>query len=190
MEYTTHTDETLARMSADGDTLAFQELTRRYLKHAFNFVRQYVREQEGAEDITQDAFLKAWKHISRFKPGYSFKPWLFTIARNTALDYIKKKKSIAFSSIEGDEDEGSFAETIPDAGPLPNEIYADKELGSMLDEAMKILPPEHRAVVVMHYREDMTFEEIAKIIKKPMNTVKSWHRRSLLKIRDKLMHLK
>jgi RNA polymerase sigma-70 factor (ECF subfamily) len=190
MDYHSHTDEELAHMSAEGDASAFQELTHRYLKHIFNFARQYVRENETAEDVAQDAFLKAWKHIGRFKHGYSFKPWLFTIARNTALDYIKKKKAIAFSDMQDNDEDQSFSDLIADEEPLPPEIFAHKELGAEITEAMKVLIPEHRAVLIMHYHHDMTFEEIAQSMKKPMNTVKSWHRRSLAKIRDKLMHLK
>jgi RNA polymerase sigma factor (sigma-70 family) len=187
------TDEALIQRVKDGDDAAFQELTRRYLSHIYNFVMQYVRSVDEAEDVTQDAFFKAWKHIKRFKDGMRFKPWLFTIARNTALDYLKKKKAISFSNMSRDgEDDGlDFTETIvDDTEPLPPEIFARAELADEVSSVLKELHPDHRSVLIMHYHHEMTFEEIAKAMKKPMNTVKSWHRRSLIRIKDKLLHHK
>ncbi|MDD5165383.1 MAG: RNA polymerase sigma factor [Candidatus Pacebacteria bacterium] len=189
-----NTDEDLVREIKKGDDASFHILMSRYMKHVFNFILQYVRVREEAEDVTQDAFFKAWKHINRFKDGMKFKPWLFTIARNTALDYIKKKKAVVFSEMDQTDSDGeaisTFSDTLTDEAPLPPEIFANKELGSQLDVAMNILHPDHRAVLIMHYHEDMTFEEIADTIKKPMNTIKSWHRRSLEKIRDSLVHIR
>jgi len=184
-------DEELIKKVKKGDDTAFQELMSRYTKHIFNFILQYVKVREEAEDVSQDTFFKVWKYMKRFKEDMKFKPWLFTIARNTALDYIKKKKALTFSSIEGDEDDSfNFADTISDNEPLPPELFARKELANELLGAMTDLHPDHRSVLMMHYHEDMTFEEIAEIMKKPMNTVKSWHHRSLLKVKTKLMHRK
>ncbi len=189
-----NTDEDLVRDAKTGDDHAFHILMSRYMQHIFNFVLQYVRIREEAEDVTQDAFFKAWKYINRFKDGMRFKPWLFTIARNTALDYLKKKKAVSFSEMDyadsDNENISVFAETIADEQPLPADIFARAELAEQLDQAMSILHPDHRAVLMMHYREDMTFEEIAETIKKPMNTVKSWHRRSLEKIQGSLVRIR
>ncbi len=184
-------DEELIKKVKKGDDMAFQELMSRYTKHIFNFILQYVKSREEAEDVSQDTFFKVWKNMKRFKDGMKFKPWLFTIARNTALDYIKKKKAITFSSMENDEEDSfNFADTLSDTEPLPPELFARKELATELSGAMSDLHPDHRSVLVMHYQEDMTFEEISEIMKKPMNTVKSWHHRSLSKVKNKLVHRK
>jgi RNA polymerase sigma-70 factor (ECF subfamily) len=185
-------DEDLIQKIKDGDDGAFQELTSRHIKHIFNFVFQYVRTKEDSEDVTQETFFKTWKYMRRFKDGMKFKPWLFTIARNTALDYIKKKKAITFSDMNTDADDDSmdFSETIADTGPSPTEIFARAELADEVSGIMDDLHPDHRNVLIMHYRYEMTFEEIADSMKKPMNTVKSWHRRSLARIKNKLLHHK
>jgi len=184
-------DEDLVEQIKKGDDKAFQQLMERYIKYIFNFIRQYVRVQEDVEDVTQDTFFKIWKYIKRFKKGMKFKPWLFTIARNTALDYIKKKKAIPFKDLVNSDDENvSFEETIVDNEPLPPEIFAQAELADEFREVLSVLHPDHQAVLLMHYQQEMTFEEIAEIMDKPMNTVKSWHRRSLSKVKDKLMHRK
>jgi RNA polymerase sigma-70 factor (ECF subfamily) len=177
------TDEELVEKCRTGDDRAFHELMSRHLKHIFNFARQYVRNNDDAEDIAQDAFFKAWKYIRRFKKGAKFQPWLFAITRNTALDHIKKKKAVAFSSMDDTENDITFGEGLADMEPLPSEIFARASLADELMASMSSLPSDHRAVLIMHYHDDMTFDEIADIMKKPMNTIKSWHRRSLEKIR-------
>ena len=186
-----YSDEDLVEQIKTGDDDAFRTLMERYMKHIHNFVHHYIRTDDDAEDVTQDAFYKTWKYIKRFKDGMKFKPWLFTIARNTALDHIKKKKAVPFNDMNGDDDETLiFEETIVDTEPLPPEIFAKKELADEFKKILEILHPDHRAVITMHYEQEMTFEEIAKIMDKPMNTVKSWHRRSLSKIKGKMLHRK
>ena len=179
----TENDEELVEKCKKNDDVAFKELMSRHLKHIFNFARQYVRNDEDAEDVAQDAFFKAWKYIKHFKAGAKFKPWLFAIARNTALDHVKKKKAVSFSSIDDTENDVAFSDSLADNEPLPPEIFARAQLGDELMASMANLHPDHRAVLIMHYHDGMTFDEIADIMKKPMNTVKSWHRRSLAKIR-------
>ena len=156
---------------------------RRYLKPIYNFVRQYLRAEDDAEDASQDIFFKVWKYAGRFKHGKRFKPWLYTIARNTALDHIKKRRASAFSELDDVENGLEFEDTLKDEEPLPDEIFESVESSAMLDTLLDTLHPDHRTVLILHYREEMTFNEIAIVMKKPMNTVKSWHRRALGKIR-------
>ncbi len=182
------TDEQLAKQAQKGDIEAFNVLIKRHTNHIYNFVRQYSPHTEDAEDTTQDTFLKAWKHLSRFKTEKKFLTWLFTIARNTAIDRTKKQRSISFSRMETPDDDLSFSETLPDLQPLPPELFEHRELAHELKDALLQIHPDHRTTLLMHYQEDMTFEEIAVIMKKPMNTVKSWHRRALSKVKNILMH--
>src|SRR5262245_56989543 len=93
-------DEELAARAQEGHQRAFQALMERYIGRIFSFVMQYARDGDEAEDIAQDAFFKAWKHIGRFRRDARFRPWLYAIARNTALDHVKKKRAAAFSDIE------------------------------------------------------------------------------------------
>ncbi len=181
-------DEELAEATKNGDDNAYQALMRRYMNHIFNFARQYAKNDDDAEDIIQDSFFKVWKYIKRFDKGKSFRPWLFTITRNTALDHVKKKRAMSFSEIDDGNDEVSFAETLHDPEPLPQEIFDRALLSEEITGALSTLHPDHRAVLVMHYQQEMTFDEIADVMKKPMNTVKSWHRRALIKVRDLFVH--
>ncbi len=190
MERSEITDSELAILAQKGDDAAFEALMRRHMQAMWYFVRQYSKNEEDTEDIVQDAFFKAWKNLKRFDPGRSFKPWLFKIARNTALDQIKKRRSMAFSELDSDEGEAPFAETLEDAEPLAHELFEQAELRAELDEALETLHPDHRAVLIMRYQEGLSFVEIGEILDRPMNTVKSWHRRALHKAQKSLPHRK
>ena len=189
-DYSTATDSDLAEACKQGDDLAFKALMERHARSVFNFARQYVKTEDDIEDAVQDTFFKVWRYIKRFKKERAFKPWLFTIARNTALDYIKKRRAAAFSTLDDTENDLAFADTLEDTEPLAPEIFETAELAAELDESMKGLHPDHRAVIIMHYREELTFDEIAAILGRPMNTVKSWHHRAVIKIRGLLAHRK
>jgi len=182
----TETDEQLANLCKEGDDLAFQRLMNRYLNPIYGFIRQYIRGMEDVEDVVQNTFFKAWKNIKRFKADHPFKPWIYTIARNTALDHIKRKKAVTFSELDGEEDEVHFDETLSDTEPIADELFAQAEQRDKLNKVMEVLHPDHRAILIMHYHQEMTFEEISEAIGKPMNTVKSWHRRALIKIKGQL----
>jgi RNA polymerase sigma-70 factor (ECF subfamily) len=177
------TDEELLASAHNKDDEAFEVLMRRYIKPLFYFAKQYVGDDAAAEDITQETFFKAWRNIGKFKTGKTFRPWVYTIARNTALDYIKKKRAVAFSELDDLDKDDSFADTVQDTAPLPIEIFEQVESAEQLESAMQALHPDHRTTLIMHYYEELTFDEIAIVMGKPLNTVKSWHRRSLSKLK-------
>lgn len=183
-EYSGHSDEDLAESSKGKDEEAFKELMRRYLRPIYNFAHQYGKTVEDAEDIAQDTFYKVWKYIGRYGKGRQFRPWLYTIARNTALDHIKKKRAVSFTDLDDSDNDLQFADTLESTEPLQPEIFETAMEVSRLAEAMKGLHPDHRAILLLHYREEMTFDEIADIVGRPMNTVKSWHRRALIRLRE------
>jgi RNA polymerase sigma-70 factor (ECF subfamily) len=185
--YLSKSDEELIESYKRGDDASFQTLMRRSLKPVFNFVYQYVRNTEEAEDVTQDTFFKAWKNIKKFKGDKKWKPWLFTIARNTALDYIKKRKSTPFSELNSNEEESiPFSETLEDSEPLADELFEQVQNVEELMATMDTLKPEYHSILMLHYHQELTFKEIATVMNKPMNTVKSWHRRALENVKETL----
>ena len=186
--YAGQSDEELAEACKNKNEFAFQELMRRYMRPIVNFSRQYAKAVEDAEDIAQDTFLKVWKHIGRYAKGRQFRPWLYAIARNTALDFIKKKKAAVFSDLDDEANDLQFADTLEDTEPSPAELSGRAAMAGELAEAMLDIHPDHRAILILHYRENMTFDQIAVIVGRPMNTVKSWHRRALLRLKDSLSH--
>jgi RNA polymerase sigma-70 factor, ECF subfamily len=161
-----------------------QPLINQHLKSVYNYVYRIINDKNEAEDITQETFLKAWKSFKKFDPNKNFKTWLFTIARNTTFDYLRKRKNISFSRLDAPEGEGgSFSETIPDIEPLPDEMFERKELGKEVEKALSQIRQDFREIILLHYTEELTFDEISEVVGKPLNTVKSQHRRALSAIR-------
>jgi RNA polymerase sigma-70 factor (ECF subfamily) len=144
-----------------------------------------INDRAIAEDLTQETFIKAWKSLSRFDAMKAFKPWLFSIARNTAIDYVRKKQPFSFSSLEDEEDQ-AFTDSVTDPRPLPSSLLEHKDLGNQLAQALTHLSPVARSIVLMHETEDLTFQEIADALNEPLNTVKSRYRRALLLLQTKL----
>lgn len=181
-------DEELIIEIKTGNDIAFQELMCRYLDVIFNFVRQYSGNNEDAEDITQDSFFKAWKNIHSFKKGKTFKPWMYAIARNTALDWVKKKHTTVFSLLDDSDNDLSFSDSLADNEPLSDELFSRAQTSEVLILIQKELHPDYQSTLFMHYRENMTFDEISQIMEKPVNTVKSWHRRALQALKKIILH--
>jgi RNA polymerase sigma-70 factor (ECF subfamily) len=172
--------------SVEGSEEAFSELLGFYLKPVFNFVFRMAGNAKDAEDITQEVFIKLWKNLKKYEPGKNFKAWLFSIARNTAIDWLRKRKNISFSEFEDEEGENQLFNLVPDAGPWPDELAVKAENSKIMDEMVGKLPVIYKEVIVLRYKNQFTFEEIGKITKRPLNTVKSQHQRALNSLRKLL----
>jgi len=189
MEKSHDNDDQLIAEYLAGDEDAFTALVKNHLTPVYSFVYRLVGDARNTEDITQETFLKAWKHIRRFRPGSNFKTWLFTIAHRTAVDFLRKKKDLVFSDFENDKGENALLATTADSGPLPDEKSMDAFDAAKLEEALVQLPPLYREVLLLHYHNHLTFDAVAGIVGKPLNTVKSQHRRALLALRGLLNHM-
>jgi RNA polymerase sigma-70 factor (ECF subfamily) len=162
---------------------SFELLVSRYTKPLYNFTFRLTGNPQTAEDLVQETFIKVWKNLKKYDPKHSFKGWIFTIARNTTTDYLRKKKTVPFSALSKD-DNSPFEETISDTATLPDETLALLEDTNLLEQLLATLPLDYQIVLLLHYQEALTFEEIAEIVDKPPNTVKSWHRRALITLRE------
>ncbi len=171
------------RLVADyiaGDDSAVAILIDLNLKTIFNFAHRLTGNSEDAEDVAQETFLKMWRNLKKYRRGENFKAWLFTIARNTAIDLMRKRKSLAFSIFENDEGGNELTESLIDIEPLPDEIFAKAEEKGWLKNTLDKLSPKHQEVLILHYNENFTFDEIGGILGKSLNTAKSRHRRAVI----------
>jgi RNA polymerase sigma-70 factor (ECF subfamily) len=167
-----------------GNEVAFKELVYKYTPAIFNFTVRFVG-ADYVNDITQDVFIKVWKNLKKFDAKKaSFKTWIFTIARNTITDYLRKKKMINFSVL--DKEEENFADNIEDDVILPDEALAKMEDKEFLNKLLDEIPINYKEVLILYYQEDMTFKEIGELLGKPLNTVKSHHHRALTILREML----
>jgi RNA polymerase sigma-70 factor (ECF subfamily) len=175
-------DNELVIAYKQGDQSAIETLVARHISSIYNFVTRFVGEEQ-ADDVTQETFVKVWKHIKRYDESRNFKVWLFTIAKRVAIDFTRKKKNTPFSSFENENGEVFEFE---DSSPLPQETFGKKETAEAIAILIKELPVDRRAIVVLHDAEMLSFAEIALIMDRPMNTVKSQYRRALSVLRNKI----
>lgn len=180
------TDETLVAAFRDGDDQALRTLVERHMAGVYRFVFGYAKDADTAEGITQDVFVKVWKNAKRFDVNKNFKTWLFTIAKNTALDSLKQKRSIAFSSFEAADGNNVMIDTIADSNHLPDELAAQSEAQKKLEATIDELNPAAGKLVKMRDFEQLSFKDIAAALGKPVNTVKSTYRRTLALLRKKI----
>jgi RNA polymerase sigma-70 factor (ECF subfamily) len=175
-------DKEIIENFLNGDDNCFSDILGRYLKPVYNFLYQLTSDNSAIDDLTQETFIKAWKNINKFDRNKNFKAWIFTIAKNTAYDYFKKKKTIPFSNFI-DEEGNNKLENISDNGILPDEILDRKDAAEMMEKKLKEIPEKYRIILTLHYREDFSLYEIAEILDRPYNTIKSGHQRALKKLK-------
>jgi RNA polymerase sigma-70 factor (ECF subfamily) len=182
----TLTDAELVQRVLISDDIALKELVDRYLPSVYTFCLRYMGNAEDAQDAAQETFLKAWRKLRRFDTSKSLKTWLFAIAKNTATDLMRKRKSVVFSKFDTTEDSNVLTDTLADPEPLPDEIFARASLASDARAALAQLPSRDRAILSLRYEEEESFEDISKILNIPANTVRSMHRRALITLRKLL----
>ena len=163
-----------------------EELVKQYLKPIYGFVFYYAKNRADAEDLTQEVFLRVWKNFKKIDPEKNLKAWLFRIAKNTALDWLKKKKAVPFSNFEDAEGDNPVLDQLTDPAPLPDELFARADLAEQLNAALAKLPENQREVLTLYYLGQLNLPEIAESLKQPLNTIKSRHRRGLIALRQYL----
>lgn len=179
-------DKQLIAEYLDGDEKSLNTLVDRYLLNVYNFALRLVGDRAAAEDITQESFIKAWKSIRGFKQGSSFQTWLFVITRNTAVDWLRKKKELTFSALEKEDGSNLIIETVADQGLSPDSALAQAEDTRLVQSILIELDPKYREVLTLRYSSELTFEQIGQILKKPLHTVKSQHHRAMIALRRSL----
>lgn len=188
-EISEKTDTEIILLYKEGNKGVFKELIDRYTPILYNFVARTTNKND-VSDIIQEVFIKVWKNLEKFDESKAnFKTWIFTIAKNTVIDFSRKKKSFLFSDMfsstnENDiETENSFEENILSEEILPDEALQKLEDIESLNKTLEKLREDYKEVLILYYQEEMTFEEISKILNKSINTVKSQHRRAIMELR-------
>ena len=169
-----------------GNEKSLEVLIKRYLKPIYSFAYRYVGNDQEAEDITQEVFVRVWRNLKKFDQNKKFKTWIFSIAKNTSIDWLRKKKAIPFSNFENEKGENWLIKTIADPCPLPDEIFEQTGIAKILNSAMNQLSPKYRMVLFLRYNDHFTFREIAESLNEPISTIKSRHRRALILLKKLL----
>ena len=177
------------------DDSAFAELMDRYKKPVYHMILKMVRNVDDAEDLTIEAFAKAFRNLSRFKKDYTFSTWLFRIATNNAIDFIRKKKLETYSlnSSFTDDSGDSVNIDVQDKNLTPDEEAIKEQKIELVRMFVTKLPAKYQRLVKLRYFDELSYDEIAKEIEAPLGTVKAQlHRaRELMYelVKDKKKHI-
>ena len=174
-------EQELIARSRDGDTGAFEQLVRIHQGIALRVAYLVVRDHSEAEDVTQDAFVKAFGSLGRFRPGAPLRPWLLRIVRNEALNRVRSRKRRERLALRAGYDPVSG-----DAVPSPEAVVTTEDLNQRVLDALDGLPERHRSVVAHRFLLDLSERETARVLGIPVGTVKSRTARALDKLRAQL----
>jgi RNA polymerase sigma-70 factor, ECF subfamily len=176
-------DADVARLRR-GDLNALSELIARYQNRLYRYLLRIVRQPSEAEDLFQQTWLKVVEKVGSFDVNRNFDAWLFTLARNLAIDHLRRARPQSLDEpVADDWDCTTLADRIPsrDDTPLDNALAVERR--THIDEAMGALPMIYREAISLRFEDGMKIEEIAQIIEVPVSTVKSRLRRSLEQLR-------
>lgn len=168
-------DFALVERAKNDDQKAFAELLRRYRRPVYHLVLKMVRNQEDAEDLTIEAFAKAFKNLPKFNPDFTFSTWLFRIATNNCIDFIRKKRLSTTSIDTTFQDDGGdeMRMDIKDRDLNPQEAAIRDQKITLIRAIVTRLPPKYQVLVRLRYFDELSYEEIAGEIDAPLGTVKA-----------------
>lgn len=182
-------DEELVAMSKAGDIKAFEELVCRYERKIYTIAYRMMGNYEDANDLAQEAFLRAFQSINTFRGESSFSTWLCRIVTNVCRDELRKRYRISIESLDKEVSFGDWEikKQIPASDPGPDEIYEQRELQLELQELIATLAPEFRLTLVLREIQGLTYEEIAEQLECSLGTVKSRISRARNYLKEKLL---
>ena len=159
----------------NGDQKAYAELMGRYRDSVYFMLLKMVNNRDDADDLTIEAFGKAFKRLNQYTPTYAFSTWLFKIASNNCIDFIRRKKMVTLSIDRTFENEegGEMSMDIKAASLNPEEDMVKKQKVQLMHEVVDKLKPRYRVLVELRYFDELSYEEIAEKLELPLGTVKA-----------------
>jgi RNA polymerase sigma-70 factor (ECF subfamily) len=167
-------DKELIRLALDGQQDAYKRIMQKYRNSIYHLIVRMIGYQHEAEDLTQEAFIKAFNSLASFNDEFAFSTWLYKIATNNCIDHLRKRKLKTFSidkPIDGHDGEQGFE--IPDATYQPDSDILQSQQSRTIQSAIDSLPDKYQRVIVMRHQEEKSYEEIAEELNLPLGTVKA-----------------
>jgi RNA polymerase sigma-70 factor (ECF subfamily) len=194
VDYREKSDPELVELCKRADERAAVEILRRFERPVFSLIYRMVRDRELAEDLAQEAFVRAFNNLERYDPSYKFSSWLFKVAYNLTIDHLRKKQ-LDTVSIHGSptavthELQAATAITVESTDERPDEALQSREIGSEIEVAIGELREEYRSAIILRHVEGRSYEEIAEILDVPLGTVKTYIHRARKELQEQLRHL-
>ena len=184
-------ESALVARAKSGDVEAFSDLVSHYERRVFRMAKQITQNDDDAEDVLQETFLKAYTHLDNFQGNSKFYTWLVRIAVNEALMKLRKRRSDKTVPLDEpiDTGEDEMVREIAVWDENPEDSYSREELAHILDEAIQSLKPAYRTVFLLRDIEEMSIEETAEVLNLSISAVKSRLLRARLQLREKLTRL-
>ncbi len=176
-------DRALVERALEGEETAYQKLVDKYERALQFHVRKMVRKEHVVEDLVQESFIKAFEALASYSPRYAFSTWLYKIATNHTIDYLRKKK-LNTRSIDAPvrTREGEMSYQVPDATYRPDRHVVADQRKELIQEAIDRLPPKYHRVIVLRHQQEKSYQEIADELDLPLGTVKA----HIFRAREKL----
>lgn len=169
-----HSDLKLVKRCKRGEEAAFAKLLAVYRNAIFGHCIRMVRKEEDARDLAQEVFIKAFTLLDRFDESYAFSSWIFRIATNHCIDFLRKNRYNFISINSSVNRDGQEMEiNLPDKGALPDTVLERSEAVQYLERVFDELPPHYKTVILLRHQQDLSYEEIAVILDLPLGTVKA-----------------
>lgn len=166
-----------------GDLDALSALVTRYQNRLYRYLLRVVRQPAEAEDLFQNTWIRVAEKIGQYDPNRSFEAWLFTLARNLAIDHLRRIRPESLDEPIGEEGGETGASRLRSREPAAYERIASQERSSRIGESLETLPVPYREVLTLRFEEEMKLEEIAEVLGAPLSTVKTRLRRALDRLR-------
>ena len=183
-------ETSVVKRALNGEEKAFAEILDRYKGPIYGLILRMVRNKEEAEDLVQEAFIKAFNALPSFNEEYAFSTWLYKIAVNNCIDYFRKKRLATFPLDKPIMSKnGEIKREFSDTGSTPEHRMLSSERTTMIDQAIDTLPEKYRIVIILRHKEDRAYEEIAEILEIPLGTVKARIFRAREMLKRKLKHV-
>jgi RNA polymerase sigma factor (sigma-70 family) len=168
-------DFKLVGQAVKGDQKAYAELMQRYKDSIYFMLLKMVNNRDDADDLTIEAFGKAFKNLHQYTPDYAFSTWLFKIATNNCIDFIRRKKKMTFSIDKSMENDSGQEMQYEIKSPLldPEENMIKKQKALVMRDVVEKLKPRYKRLVELRYFQERSYEEIADELQLPLGTVKA-----------------
>jgi RNA polymerase sigma factor (sigma-70 family) len=168
-------DRVLVEQALAGRQSAFQELLNKYQEAIRRHIYRMVRDKKMVDDLVQESFIKAFTSIGSYSSDYAFSTWLYKIATNHTIDYLRRRKlsTISVDRPPGREDGDERPIELPDSTYRPDRHVMEDQQRQLIHEAIELLPEKYHRVIVMRHQQEMSYDEIAEALDLPLGTVKA-----------------
>jgi RNA polymerase sigma-70 factor (ECF subfamily) len=168
-------DVLLVRRCLKKDERAHRELLSKYKRAVYNLAWRMVGEEEDAKDVTQEAFIRAFKSLSTYDTSRPFRTWLFRITTNLCIDYLRRRRAgvQSLDAMRPADEDGWRTADLEDPSPGPDVQHDMAEQRRMLDRLVEALPPRYKVVILLRHGRDLSYNEIAEVLRVPVGTVKA-----------------